>query len=288
MPRSGNPIRLAVAGATRPGQLHAPNLPILDISPLDRAADDGPVGRIVWITGASSGIGAALAATAPADARVIGVARRPSACAESIQADLSDPGEWPRVNARIRETLTRERPTGAALLHFAGVGAPLGAAASVDLTAYGRAAILNGVSGQVLGAGFLRSCIDVRCRASMVMCSSPAAVLPRSGLSQYCAGKAALEQWVRAVAIEEATRDDGAYVFAVVPYAVDTPMVRELMSAEDAVPLGAHFRRAADEHRLADPDLTAYEIWQLLDAGDRHGEAVAVGAIGAAPRPHPI
>ena len=221
----------------------------------------GPLDRIVWITGASSGIGAALVATAPADARVIGIARRPSACAESIQADLSDPAEWPRVNAAIRETLAREGPPEAVLMHFAGVSAPMGAAATVDPTAYARAAMLNGVSGQVLGAAFLRSGGEVGCRASIVMCSSPAATHPRSGLSQYCAGKAALEQWVRAVAVEEATRTDGAYVFAVVLYAVDTPMVRELIEADDAVvPLAAHFRHAAREDRLADPNLTADEI----------------------------
>jgi len=247
----------------------------------------GPLDRIVWITGASSGIGAALAATAPADTRVIGIARRLSACAESIQADLSDPGEWPGVNARIRETLTRERPARAVLMHFAGAGAPIGAARTVDPVTYARAAMLNGVSGSVLGAAFLRSCGEIGSGASIVMCSSPAATSPRSGLSQYCAGKAALEQWVRAVAVEEATRDDGAYVFAVVPYAVDTPMVRELIEADDAVvPLAAHFRDAARADRLADPELTAYEIWQLLDAGDRHGEAVAVGATPVSRRPH--
>jgi NAD(P)-dependent dehydrogenase (short-subunit alcohol dehydrogenase family) len=84
---------------------------------------------------------------------------------------------------------------------------------------------------------------------------------------------------VRTVAAEEAARDGGACVFAVVPYAVDTPMVRELIEAGAAVPLAAHFRQAAREKRLADPDLTAHEIWQLLKAGDRHGEAVAVGAV---------
>jgi benzil reductase ((S)-benzoin forming) len=237
------------------------------------------VERIVCITGASSGIGAALAATAGADARVIGIARRPSACAESVQADLSDPAEWNRVNALVRKTLARECPAQAVLMHFAGVGAPVGDAVTVDPSDYARAAMLNAVSGQVLGAAFLRTCREVGCRASIVICSSPAATHPRRGLSQYCAGKAALEQWVRTVAAEEANRDDGAYVFAVVPYAVDTPMVRELIEAEDAVPLAAHFRQAAHENRLADPELTANEIWRLLAAGDRHGEAVAVGAV---------
>jgi benzil reductase ((S)-benzoin forming) len=281
MPRSSNPICLGDAGATTAGQLRTPNLPQVDISALVRAADHGPVEQIVWITGASSGIGAALAATAPADARVIGIARRPSACAESIQADLSDPAEWPRVTALIRETLARERPAEAVLMHFAGVAGPVGDAATIDPTGYAWAAILNAVSGQVLGAAFLRSAGELGSRASIVMCSSPAATHPRSGLSQYCAGKAALEQWVRTVAVEEANRDNGAYVFAVVPYAVDTAMVRKLIEAEDAVPLAAHFRQAAGENRLAAPDRTARQIWQLLEAGDRHGEVAAVGAVPA-------
>ena len=237
------------------------------------------MGPIVWITGASSGIGAALAATADADTRVIGIARRPSVRSDSVQADLSDPAEWPRVNALIHETLVRERPAEAILMHFAGVGGPVGSAATADPVSYAQAAILNAVSGQVLGVSFLRTCHEVGCRASIVICSSPAATRPRIGLSQYCAGKAALEQWMRTVAEEETDRDSGAYVFAVVPYAVDTPMVRELIAGEDAVPLAAQFRKAASENRLADPDLTASEIWRLLKARDRHGQAVPVGAV---------
>jgi benzil reductase ((S)-benzoin forming) len=210
---------------------------------------------------------------------VIGIARRQSACDESVQADLSNAAEWARLNALIRETLVRERPAEAVLMHFAGVGAPIGGAATVNPDSYARAAMLNAVSGQVLGVAFLRSCGETGCRASIVICSSPAATHPRIGLSQYCAGKAALEQWMRTVAAEEANRDTGAYVFAVVPYAVDTPMVQELIKAEDAVPLGAHFRQAAQENRLADPHVTASEIWRLLLARDRHGQAVPVGAV---------
>jgi hypothetical protein len=60
-------------------------------------------------------------------------------------------------------------------------------------------------------------------------------------------------------------------------------MVRQLIAAEDAVPLAAQFREAASENRLADPDLTASEIWGLLKARNRHGQAVPVGAVPLTP-----
>ncbi len=50
---------------------------------------------IVWITGATSGIGEALAETVPYEgARVINISRRTHPSLESVRADLSDPRDW--------------------------------------------------------------------------------------------------------------------------------------------------------------------------------------------------
>jgi benzil reductase ((S)-benzoin forming) len=235
--------------------------------------------QCVWITGASSGIGSALATEAPMDARIIGVARRPPPRGEHLQIDLSDPAAWPAFERDVAARV-RERPARAVLLHFAGALGPVGRAGATAPEDYADSVLLNAAAGQVLGASFLRACARENVPATVVMCSSPAATSPRAGAAQYCAGKAALEQWARAVALEGAGRADAPVVFSVVPYGVDTPMVRAAMGAPaDELPLGEVFRTAAAANRLARPADVARAIWALVEAPPAPGSAVPVGAV---------
>lgn len=239
--------------------------------------------NVIWITGASSGIGAALARTAPPDARVIGVSRRPSAAGESVLADLADPLAWTELCRHISEVLDVERPDHAMLLHFAGAASPMGPATAADDDAYRDAVLLNAAAGQVLGTRFLTACKQTDVPATVVMCSSPAATTPRVGMTHYSAGKAALELWTRATALEQALLIRPAAVFCVVPYGVDTPMVRAAMEQPpEDLPLGEIFRSAAAEGRLADPIATAHEIWELIERRVTPGAAIAVGAVPSA------
>ncbi len=231
----------------------------------------------VWITGASSGIGAALAEAAPPEARVIGVARRPPPRGEHLSADLADPAAWAAVGDHVDRLLQEQRPLRATLLHFAGALGPVGPAQAADPGDYVESVLLNAASGQVLGATFLRACARWGVAATIVMCGSPAATSPRAGAAQYCAGKAALEQWTRAVALEVA---EPTVVFSVVPYGVDTPMVRAAMATPATeLPLGELFRTAAAADRLARPEDVAREIWALAAAPPPSGSAVPVGAV---------
>src|SRR4051794_26414705 len=110
---------------------------------------------VVWISGASSGIGAALAASVPvAGARVIGISRRRGAGAEHLQADLSQPGTWPAVAAHFAEVLDGQDARSAVFLHMAGAATPVGPVVDADLDAYTASVHLNAGSGQVLGKAF--------------------------------------------------------------------------------------------------------------------------------------
>lgn len=235
---------------------------------------------VVWVTGASSGIGAALTAQAPAEALTIGVSRRPPAHGIHLPADLSDPASWSEVCRAVEATLDEQRPRRAILHHFAGTMAPIGPAATVELEAYRDAVLLNSASGQVLGAHFLASCAKREIPATVVFCSSPAARSPRVGASQYCAGKAALEHWIEAVALEQEHSACPAKLLTAIPYGVDTAMVREAMQAPAGqLPLGEHFRAAAATGGLATPASVAREIWEATDGDLASGAAFAVGAV---------
>jgi len=244
------------------------------------------VSTLVVVTGASSGIGAAIAQTVPYDdARILAVSRRPGPAGEHVAADLSDPGSWPLVADRIRTAVAAPGVTSAALMHFAGVATPHGPAARAAWEEYTAAVLLNAASGPAIGQAFLAACADRGIHATVVMCSSPAAAFPMPGMSHYGAGKQALEHWTRAIAAEHAPT--GACVFAVVPFAVDTPMVRAAMQQPpDVHPVAANLRAAADRGALAAADATAREIWRLVLDGDHEGEIIPVGAVppGVGPR----
>jgi benzil reductase ((S)-benzoin forming) len=234
----------------------------------------------VCITGASSGIGLALAQSVPFDScTLMTVSRRPAPVGEWIEADLGDAGTWPRVTARLADALNAGRYEQAVLAHFAGVGSPHASTADAKLPEYISAVLLNSGAGLVLGKAFISSCRAAGVPATVVLCSSPGASSPMSGMSHYGAGKLGMEYWVRAVAAEHAARD-GIRALAVVPFAVDTAMVRDVIKQTvGAPPVAALLRDAAARGELASAEATAAEIWDLVTDGGRSGAVVPVGAV---------
>jgi benzil reductase ((S)-benzoin forming) len=234
----------------------------------------------VWISGASSGIGAALAASVPyADARVIGISRRPPAVGEHLEADLGKPDAWPQIAAQFGEVLASGEFSRAVFMHMSGTAEPAAAVVDADPTQYTAAVLLNSASGQVLGQAFLSACRRAVVEATLCLCSSPAAANPAPSASHYGAGKSALKYWAAAVALET---QGWANVFSVVPFAVDTPMVRQAMEElPPGHPIGDHLRSSAESGRLATSDTTAAEIWGLATDASTSGAAVPVGAVPA-------
>jgi benzil reductase ((S)-benzoin forming) len=235
---------------------------------------------VVWISGASSGIGAALAASVPyPSARVIGIGRRAPDPCEHVRADLSDPATWPAVAAHLDEVLGAGEFDQAVFMHMSGSGEPTATIADADPREYTAAVLLNSASGQVLGQAFLSACRRAGVRAALCLCSSPSAANPAPGVSHYGAGKSALQYWTAAVARET---EGWAKVFSVVPFAVDTPMVRKAMTdLPPGHPIGEHLRSSAEAGRLATAAGTAAQIWSLATDATTHGTAVPVGAVPA-------
>ena len=243
---------------------------------------------VVWISGASGGIGQALIRTVPwPGTRVIGISRRPAAGAEHLKADLADPSEWGIVGSSFARELAGFEGERAVFIHAAGTLEPIGFAGEVDTGAYAANVLLNSAAGQVLGHLFLAAAAPVRAAGTtrhLVMLTSGAARSVYPGWSSYGAAKAALDQWVRDVGAEQSIRG-GVQVLAVGPGTVDTEMQAQLRatSAED-FPSRQKFLDLHAAGKLADADAVGRDLWRLLDAGLENGSVVDLRDLPAAQR----
>ncbi len=233
---------------------------------------------LVIITGASSGLGLALARTVPFPAAVVDISRSgpPDGTVEHVPADLSDPSSWPAVGAEIRRLVSHHQPNRAVFIHAAGTLSPMGFAGEVDSAAYASNVVLNSASGQVLGHLFLEAIHGRPGRHDLVMISSGAARTVYPGWSSYGAGKAALDQWVRNVGSEQRERS-GVRVSAIAPGVVATPMQEEIRRiSERDFPNVERFHELHDEGRLAEPEEAARRVWEAIEGGIDTGSVLDV------------
>lgn len=94
-------------------------------------------GTLIWITGASQGIGKALVQAVPwQEARVIGVSRSPGPTAVHLAADLAGPVGWDMLEASFHREMAGFSGGRVVFLHAAGAIGPVGFAGE---TAYGAA-----------------------------------------------------------------------------------------------------------------------------------------------------
>jgi len=232
--------------------------------------------NLVFVTGASSGIGRALAAAVPfEDARVIHIGRRSAEGCEHCAADLADPASWRPVAQRMLREIQGFAGDRVVFLHCAGTLEPIGFAGEVEDEAYARNVLLNSAAPQVLGDAFLRALRRCQAPGHLVMISSGAAHSVYEGWTSYGAGKAAVDQWVRTAGAEQVRRGNRCRVLSVAPGVVATGMQDRIRGmAPDAFPEVAKF---VDLHRagaLREPATVAREIWDLLDRDLPNGAVV--------------
>lgn len=233
---------------------------------------------LIIITGASSGIGHYLAQAAAADgAQVATLSRRPGP-GNHLTVDLGDPDRWPTVVGWITELVGEQDHPHISFVHNAGTLEPIGFAAEVDLDGYRNNVLVNSAAGQVLGAGFLAAMAARRTPATglLIMMSSGAGKHPYPGWSSYCAAKAALDMWVRAVGLEQSERTGDVSigpagaglspvtVASIAPGVVATAMQDMIRDQDEGrFPNVERFRDLHRDGNLADPAEVGAKFWRL-------------------------
>jgi NADP-dependent 3-hydroxy acid dehydrogenase YdfG len=248
---------------------------------------------IVWITGATQGIGAALAQVVPyPGARVINVSRRKHPDLETVQADLTDPASWDRVIDHVRSELRYFDGDRAIFIHNAYYSEGIGFAGMIDPDVQRKQVYANVAAGLVLGDAFIRAC-DPRFESGLVMISSATARYAMEAHAVYGAGKAAMEQWVRAVRAERNRLGTGPWVIAIRPGAVVTETYWEKQAEGEDYPGRKAVEEAVEAGQCLTPVESARQIWELLppDPDGRNvlyiGQMVAGALINAPPGDNP-
>lgn len=225
-----------------------------------------PDGPLIWVTGASQGIGAALVQAVPWDgARIIGVSRSPGLAPAHLTADLADPAGWGMVEASFHRELGGFLGDRVIFVHAAGAIGPIGFVGETDPREYRANLLLNAAAPLILGEAFLRAVRHLTCRRQIVLLSSGAAQRTYPGLATYGAAKAAVDRWVRCAGNEQVRRGN-VQVLSVIPGRVATAMHEQLRAAsEGQLPDLPEFIRVNDEGLLRDPRAVAEQLWSLLD-----------------------
>ena len=190
-------------------------------------------GKVVIVTGASRGIGAATAeAMAAEGAKLMLLARDAAAVgalakrlgAEAMACDVADFAQVEAAVARARTAFGRVD----VLVNNAGVIAPIGALADSNPAAWTRAADIN-FKGVDHGMRAVLPVMLAQGGGTILTLGSGAAQRPLEGWSHYCAAKAAALMLTRALHLE--ARGRGIRAISLSPGTVATDMQRAIRAS---------------------------------------------------------
>ncbi|WP_411282750.1 hypothetical protein [Lapillicoccus sp.] len=237
----------------------------------------------LFVTEASSGIGAAFLEQAPAEVNEPHTfSRRPSA-GNWTQADPGHPRQRPAAYTEGMLRVTSSDPSTRPSSIARAPTTPPGKVGDLDSYEYATVAPLNATVGPALSQALLRSSHQRGIRATLVLTSSPAADKNVHGMAHSCAAKHGMQRWGTIVALEQPP-ESGNRVVTVDTYTVLTDVTRSVITrTPDEVPLVTHLRQVEAAGDFARPNTRTQQIWSVIyDAAD--GDIVAVGAVTIAQR----
>ena len=238
--------------------------------------------HLVILTGASRGLGLAMAQQflMRPGTLLLGLSRKPSdALGRSPRADGSTLEQWPQdladpraATARVEAWLQARDAAAietATLINNAALLTPPGPMESCDATLLSDSLRVGLEAPMLLCAAFLRATSTWRASKKILNISSGLGRRAMAGSAPYCAAKAGLDNFSRAVALDEALKRNGAKVVSLAPGVIDTDMQTQLRSADvQALPDKAMFVGLKTGGQLASPEHAAARVIAYLDRAD--------------------
>lgn len=241
------------------------------------------VGRVVLVTGGTSGIGKASAAAFLRSGAVVAITGRSPERGSEALAELAALGTTRESVMFVPADVTREEDVvalvAAVVERFGGLHVAVNSAANVEV-AQGSGSRFTDMSLEVFD-GVLRTCLTSvwLCMkyeliaildsggGSIVNISSVDALLAAPGTGSYAAAKAGVNTLSRAAAAEYASQ--GVRVNVISPGAIETPMLAANLAAgspEERDAIMNRYLSMIDSHRLGrSEELAAAVVWLASD-----------------------
>lgn len=187
-------------------------------------------GKVVLITGASRGIGAAAARVFAAAGALVGVMARTEADVNDLAAEIGGlalSGDVARAADMDRAVAMLHGRSGRldVLVNNAGLIGPIAGIADADAGEWGQAVDVN-LKGVFHGMRSALPVMRAQGGGTVLTVGSGAAHNPQEGWSAYCAGKAGA--WMLTRALDREARADGIRAISLSPGTVATDMQRTI------------------------------------------------------------
>lgn len=240
------------------------------------------------ITGASRGMGAAIAAQLLQPGHtVLGISRRSDnrlgarataagASCEQWAADLAAPAEVAKRLQAWLGALDAQRFESVSLINNAAALPRVGRIDDCDDAELASALRVGLEAPLLLSAAFLRATRGWRARKRVLNISSGLGRRAIAGQATYCAVKAGLDHFSRALALDEARHENGAAVVSLAPGVIDTDMQVQLRAASaENFPDRTRFVSMKEDGRLDSPATAAAKVLKYLARADFGANPVA-------------
>ena len=197
--------------------------------------------RSALVTGAASGIGRAVACALAAEGMRVGLLDRDAGgLSETARLVRTAGGECVVASVDVTDEGQVDAAVGTVVAAFgelhtvvccAGISGPVGSGIEQTSRDAWDAVFAVNVTGAFLVLRAALPALRAAPEASVVLLTSDSATVASPGMTAYCASKAALAQFGRALSVDLAP--DGIRVVHVAPSVVDTPMSRGDLGADD-------------------------------------------------------
>lgn len=222
--------------------------------------------KLLLITGGSRGLGRALCEQFETkDYKILEFSR--SAPHEySIRMDLADPEKSRLTIANAIEPIDSSQLQELIVISNAGILEPIGPTSSKPNSELLENMNTNYVSPVLVLTEIIARFQEAACRKVILNISSGAALKGRAGWSLYCAAKAGMENFIRALALEQQAEPHPFIPINIDPGVIDTEMqalIRESSPAD--FPELERFVQLKKQGLLIPPDYVASAIMRILE-----------------------
>lgn len=234
--------------------------------------------EVAIITGGSRGLGAALCAEYQNRGWAVIEFSRAAPHPFSVELDLADARRTAALLDGALSSVAEADIDEVVVVSNAAVLGPVGPLERAEPAAIERHLAVNVTAPALLVRAFATRFQEHDCPKTFVNISSGAASKGYAGWSLYCASKAATDNLVRAVALEQQMRAQPIRAFNVNPGVMDTDMQTLVRSADiEDFPELERYLRLKSEGRLAAPGRVAGAIADLVASRPEPGRVYAVG-----------